>query len=303
MPASDALDHRLVERLWRDADAQRWDVSLETFAAALANALRRSFGEPLPDTDTASAFLRGLHLSDLALACACDSGHEDAWRHFIETYTPVLHRSADVLQPGGGARDLADGLFAELFGVTERGARTSLFRYFHGRSSLATWLRAVLAQRHVDRIRSGRRTEPLPEPESPRELHAPVAIPNPERTRFLAVMRAALMVAIGALLAPDRFRLACYYARQMTLAQIGRLLGEHEATVSRHVARTRREIRTRVESHLQQAGLAAAEIDECFRSLAEDPGDLDLGILLATDEPTKQPRKIVRDVRSREGTA
>ena len=34
------------------------------------------------------------------------------------------------------------------------GERQSLFRYFHGRSSLTTWLRAVLAQRHVDRLRS-----------------------------------------------------------------------------------------------------------------------------------------------------
>jgi DNA-directed RNA polymerase specialized sigma24 family protein len=33
----------------------------------------------------------------------------------------------------------------------------SLFRYFQGRSSLATWLRAVLSQRYVDRIRANRR--------------------------------------------------------------------------------------------------------------------------------------------------
>ena len=42
----------------------------------------------------------------------------------------------------------------------------SLFRYFHGRSSLTTWLRAVLAQRYVDRLRTIRRTEALPDEES-----------------------------------------------------------------------------------------------------------------------------------------
>ena len=35
-------------------------------------------------------------------------------------------------------------------GSDDRGERRSLFRYFQGRSSLATWLRAVLAQRYVD---------------------------------------------------------------------------------------------------------------------------------------------------------
>ena len=45
-------------------------------------------------------------------------------------------------------------------GFAERdGERQSLFRYFHGRSSLATWLRAVLAQRVVDAVRVERRLE------------------------------------------------------------------------------------------------------------------------------------------------
>ena len=44
---------------------------------------------------------------------------------------------------------------------TREGQRQSLFRYFQGRSSLATWLRAVLAQRYVDRQRALRRLAPL----------------------------------------------------------------------------------------------------------------------------------------------
>jgi len=62
---------------------------------------------------------------------------------------------------GANAQELADSLFAELYGLVDgkRGER-SLFRYFHGRSSLKTWLRAVLAQRHVDRLRESRRWNP-----------------------------------------------------------------------------------------------------------------------------------------------
>ena len=95
------------------------------------------------------------------------AGDEQAWEHFVLVQRPLLYRAADALDPGGGARDLADSLYADLFGLGEHaGERQSLFRYFHGRSSLTTWLRAVLAQRHVDRLRTNRRLDALPDEES-----------------------------------------------------------------------------------------------------------------------------------------
>ena len=54
--------------------------------------------------------------------------------------------------------------------------------------------------------------------------------------------------------------MSCYYAQDLTLAQTGRLLGEHEATVSRQLARTRREIRAEVERLLNSEGLTEAQI-------------------------------------------
>src|SRR6185436_428372 len=107
-------------------------------------------------------------------------------------YRPVLYRAAAAMDPSGGARDLADALYAELFGLTERdGVRRSHFEYFHGRSSLATWLRAVLAQRSVDRARAARRLAPLPDDEA---ASSPRAAPPPrsaDHGRFVAMLRAA----------------------------------------------------------------------------------------------------------------
>src|SRR4029079_14180055 len=99
-----------------------------------------------------------------ALARPWAEGTEPAWDRFVRDYRPVLYRAADALDPSGGARELADSLYGDLYGVQVRGSdRRSLFRYFQGRSSLATWLRAVLAQRYVDRLRAGRRLTPLPD--------------------------------------------------------------------------------------------------------------------------------------------
>ena len=143
-----------VTHLYQKARADRWAVPVAVFSAALERCARKAFQAP-PDPRELERHLASLHLEDLALACACASGHEGAWEHFVREHRPVLYRAADAIDPSGGSRDLADSLYGELFGVTERaGERRSLFEYFHGRSSLSTWLRAILAQRHVDRVRS-----------------------------------------------------------------------------------------------------------------------------------------------------
>jgi len=112
-------------------------------------------------------------------------------------------------------------LYAELFGLRDRaGERQSLFRYFHGRSSLTTWLRAVLAQRHVDRLRTNRRLEALPDEDSSDALPAPSSPIEPERYRYLELIRQTLERAVAHLPPRDRLRLACYYAQELTLAEM-----------------------------------------------------------------------------------
>ena len=68
----------------------------------------------------------------------------------------------------------------------------------------------------------------------------------------------------------------------MTLAQIGRLTGEHEATVSRQLARTRSALRVSIEQHLaREHSMGGEAVTECFRSLGDDAGPLDLAELLS----------------------
>ena len=222
---------------------------------------------------------------DLELARRCAAGEEQAWERFVLEYRPLLYRAADALDPGGGARDLADSLYADLYGMPDAGSeRKSLFRYFQGRSSLATWLRAVLSQRYVDRLRAQKRLEPLPdEDQAPPRLEGRASDPvDPDRPRHVERLREALLHAVDRLDSRDRLRLGCYYVQELTLAETGRLLKEHEATVSRQLARTRRGLREDVERQLREPpGLNDAQIAECFESAVEDAGPLDLGQLLA----------------------
>ena len=283
------LSPQLVRQLHGRASASRWSVSEERFHETLAASAAKALGDSSPGAREVERYLSSLHLEDLALACACADGNEAAWDHFVLAHRPVLYRSADALEPGGGAREIADGLYADLFGLQERdGRRQSLFRYFHGRSSLATWLRAVLAQRFVDRVRTRRRLESLPEHEdsAPPQFAAPPI--DPDRNRYLALMCTALAAALGRLTDRDRLRMSLYYAQQLTLAQAGKLLSESEATVSRQLARTRAALRKDVEHQLEeQGGLDPVEISRCFESVAQDTGPLDLSVLLGSPEPCK----------------
>ena len=279
----------LVERLYRQARADRWLVPVARFGEALEASLERARATGVNPSGVAR-YLDTLHLEDLALACACAEGNERAWEHFVREQRPLLYRSADALEPGGGARDLADAIYADLFGLKEvAGERQSLFRYFHGRSSLGTWLRAVLAQRFVDRVRANRRLEPLPNDESLPTARTFDRATEPDRHRYLELMRRALAQAMARLPPRDRLRLGCYYAQGLTLARTGALMGEHEATCSRQLARTRSTIRKDVEQQLKRdARLSDAEIGHCFASVSADAGSLDLREMLSDDSERKE---------------
>jgi RNA polymerase sigma factor (sigma-70 family) len=271
----------LVASLYSQSGAARWGLSQSQFACGLERSLRNRFQEGAPSSERLEEYLFTLHQEDLALTTACIEGSEAAWEYFVAEYRGYLRAAAGAISKAGryGAnpQELADSLFSDLFGLMDgkRGER-SLFRYFHGRSSLKTWLRTVLAQRHVDHIRSQRRMESLDaqdgeKPALPPERMQQHPLQDPHRAHYLACFSAALQHCLKLLHPGDRERLELYYSRQMKLAEIGRQLGEHESSVSRNLERIRQELRALAEQHLRDAfSLSDAEIQQCFEYATED---------------------------------
>lgn len=279
-----------VEQLYRKADAARWGLAPAAFTEALTASVSRAYTGADPDARALEKYAAALHVADLALARACADGHSGAWDHFVLELRPALYRAADALDASGRARELADELYAELYGLDEgSGERRSLLRYFHGRSSLTTWLRAVLAQRHVDAQRAARRIAPLPDDDV---AAAPAGVPHdPDRARLVPLVVQALHAAVLRLSARDRLRLRSYHVARMTLAAIGRITGEHEATVSRHLSRTRRALRADVERALHGAGLTDAQIARAFDLAVEDAGLFDLDEVFDSSGERKKPAR------------
>jgi RNA polymerase sigma-70 factor, ECF subfamily len=267
------LRQPLAPKFWR---RKIQDLTPQELAAAVEASVRHAFPDRDPTRRERDRYVASLHIEDLALAAACAHGRDAAWDRFVLELRPVLYRAADALDPTGGARELADSLYADLYGIKEvDGKRRSLFRYFHGRSSLATWLRAVLAQRYVDSLRARKRAEPLEDHEPALPQHA-AQVSDPDRELLVPLLQQALQTAIDGLAAKDRLRLRSYYEAQLTLAEIGRIAGEHEATVSRHLSRTRRSLRSAIEGCLRERGLDETQIARAFELALEDPAGLNL---------------------------
>jgi len=285
------LDGRasLVEQLYAQSQAARWGLTLERFSLSLERSATKRFAGESAARQKIEDYLAGLHVEDLALAAACAAGCESAWEHFFATYRQYLYSAAAAITRRSSsdpyAREFADSLYATLYGRETTIGRVSLFNHFHGRSKLSTWLRAVLAQRYIDVLRQEKRLEGLQDDEGfekilPAEQKVDWEPADPNRSRYLHLLADALKQAISSLNLLDRTRLISYYLKDLTLAEIGKTMNEHEATVSRKLERVRQELRVKVIAILKSGcaakngvdakpGLDDAQIQLCFEYATE----------------------------------
>ncbi len=225
---------------------------------------RYKFGLPAEKIATPkeqAAFIGSLRLDDLLLARECAEGRPEAWERFMTLYRVTLYQAAyGIARSDSAGRELADSLYADLFGLKEKeGQRQSPLSHYHGRGSLAGWLRSVLAQRFVDGYRATRREEPLEE-QTGFAAVSPVEPALPARN--LTLLETAVKAEIQALKPEERFLLSTYYLDGRTLKQIATVLGVHESTVSRSVARLGGQLRKRVSQRLKNTGLSQQQVLE-----------------------------------------
>ena len=273
-PVPCAISPRLLDELWLPSEAEACGLSRPEFEQILLRiGMARNFGLASGLTSQATeaqqaAFFEGLRLSDLVLARACACGHEPAWERFIALYRqPLLRAGMAIAGNEGLGRELADGLYAELYGLTVReGERRCPLESYAGRGSLLGWLRTTLAQRFVDQHRRTHREQALDETS---ECIAPSAPPAPYPA--LPVLAAAVEEALELQGPEERFLLASYYLDGRKLHEIAALLGVHEATVSRRLKRVTGAVRKQILRGLERRGLSRRAAEE---ALATDPRDL-----------------------------
>ncbi len=285
------IDLVLFEELWREHGKGAFGLTREEFSSILIRAgTAQHYGmspDPLagspPSTQQQATFFRGLKLEDLVLAQACAQGNERAWEHFLALYRQPLERAAIAITGSVSlGRDLADQLYAELYGMTTKdGQRRCPLDSYRGRGSLIGWLRTTLAQRHVDHHRRTHREQPIDEMN---EFQAPVPDTPPATPgNELSLLGKTIAAALAERQAEERFLLAAYYLDGRTLFQIGQVLHVHEATISRKLRRVVEDLRKQVLKRLQTLGMSKRAAEE---ALETDPRDLDINLkkLLQTSQ-------------------
>lgn len=130
----------LLEELCAKAEAETCGLTQEEFGQILASVgAKVNHGLPpgaLPDLARKTAFFRGLHLPELALAHACAWGREPAWERFLRLYRASLTQAAIAITGSATlGHDLADSLYAELYGLRQLdGQRRSPLASYSGLS-------------------------------------------------------------------------------------------------------------------------------------------------------------------------
>jgi len=245
--------------------AERFGIAHEAFAAIVTDAVAR-FQAASPGGDVAP-FLSSLRLDELVLTRACAAGHNGAWEHFLARYRATLYSAAyKIAHDEATARELADSLYAELYGVSEKGAdRKSKLLYYSGRGSLEGFLRTVVAQEYVNRYRKTRRETSLEDEIEAGKQFA--SAPAPQTVPSSDPIDRAIAAEIAALEPEERFLLSSYYLDGRTLAEIARLQQVHESTISRKLERTTSTLRKRIRKRLMEGGMSARQADELMQDI------------------------------------
>lgn len=250
--------------LFAKSGAQGYGLTEEQFLCILQQVAEKYL--PGAPVERCQQFWRELKLEELALARACAAGHERAWQVFLTRYREKLYDIArGITKEDSRARDLADSIYADLYGTSERdGCRISRLNFYMGRGSLEGWLRTVLAQEFVNRYRKTKRLVSLEE-----QAEEGVQFSSVDSEPALPVdarLGAAVDTALEQLAAEDRLVLASYYLDNRTLTEIGRLVGVHESTISRRLDKLLRGLRKQIMAGLVARGMNRGQAEEALEA-------------------------------------
>src|SRR5271157_942268 len=253
---------KFAAREYEASGAGEFGMDRAAFAMVLAQVVAQAVHGG--DAGAELRFLESLRLEELVLARACAAGNDRAWEVFLTRYRNTLYETAYKIAPTESTgRELADSLYADLYGVDARGQqRTSKLLYYQGRGSLQGWLRVVVAQEYINRYRGARRETSL---DAAVEDGAQFAASEPDAVVADSRVEAAVATELAALDARERFLLVSYFLDHRTQAEIAKLQGVHESTISRQLERITTGARKRMRKRLVEAGMSARQADEAMQ--------------------------------------
>lgn len=247
------------------------------FALTAAAFADRLLQQANADTVGAQRALRDrvsrLSLDDLYLAWACACGEKAAWQELGTTHFGFIRTFARRYLPGHAAADVADEVIADLW---ERG---KLERY-QGRSTLRTWLGALVGNAALNAVKALQRGQTVREARHMLAASGQAAavadlIAEQEVTEL---MRGIVTDVLKTLPRETKLLLQLYYEQGLTLEEMSGPLRISTAALSRRLKQTRDDLRTSIEAQARRTAGIPARLLRDGIDLAKL--DVDLGVLL-----------------------
>jgi RNA polymerase sigma-70 factor len=227
---------------------------------------------PFPDADPERRQnqVARLVLDDLYLALACADGDEDAWREFERTHFAFIRDFAARFLHGAEAEDLAAAVIADLW---QRGK----IAQFQGRSTLRTWLGAVVTRMALNARASTRLRLAVTAPDlATVDPATPVPTPGDRDARTLGRL---VQGAIARLDPEEKLLLLLHFEQGLSLDAMVPLMSASKATLSRRIAAIRDRLRASVEAlAAAEGGLRSAEA--LRHAVGQAHAEFDLAALL-----------------------
>jgi RNA polymerase sigma-70 factor (ECF subfamily) len=276
---------QIIAARYGESGAESYGIAPQSFYSIVAAVVDRYAAGSSPADRL--ELVRSLRVEELVLARACSAGNEAAWNAFVARFrAPLFATACRLTKDETSARELTDELNAELYGLpNSEGRCTSKLDYYMGRGSLEGWLRTVLARQHIDRCRSRAKETSLDELIEQGASFAGDSQPAIPKTDIRICQ--AIQQTLKELDDEERFLLATYYLDQRTLADVGRMMGVHESTVSRKLEKLTGTLRKRVRKRLQAAGIDHRRCIEIMQELDVRDMDVNVAANLRQERPAR----------------
>ena len=201
---------------------------------------------------TPEEHVRRLSLDDLYLASACAQGEESAWEECLARHGGFVRGFARRFLREPAASDVADQVIADLW------ERRKMARY-EGRSTLRTWLGAIVAHAALNVVKADRRWLPLEsEGPGPRRQEHSGSRPDVAATEDRSLFESLVREAMEGLPAEDKLLILLHYEQDLTLDEMAIAVGGSKAGLSRRLKGARERLRASIDSLAQsRTGLSA----------------------------------------------
>jgi RNA polymerase sigma-70 factor (ECF subfamily) len=259
-----------IAELCARARAAHPDLALDD--GVLAASITRHIGDGDP-----AAFCAGCRIDELAMADLAAAGDSAAIakleRQCATTLAAVTRRFAI---PGHGADDLLQTLRTKLY------VPPAALALYNGQGSLDSWLRVIATRLFIDLTRRKDRARELPADGELELVAASDLSLDAVKAEYRDAVAAALVDAVRALEPGDRHLLRQHLVSNLTIDQLGTVLGIHRATAARRLSRARDDLAAKTRELLG----ARLRLDE--RELSDMLGlvmsnlDISIGKLLAS---------------------